>query len=455
MPRPTNLGIDLGTTCCRAAFLDDQQLVSVPLVGSLYACVPVIQFHRRVHPPRVAFPSLKQRLEESFPLGAGRPAASGLDILVRLLLDIRQRASHFAGTEFSRTVISCSAAMTPADRAIIGAAAAQAGFARVRLLSDVVAAAHAFRFHERKDQPLTLLLYSEGYMGADAAVMRSSRHGVHEIASDSDVTQLGGGVLDETLVAGFLDELLRGQPPSEREPLLSWMQRLLQIVRDGKVTDDAGLETWLVLRRVMERAKEAIGDEPRHRFSLPPACLPPGVQWLEVELDGIAFGGLLRQHNRAAAALIDRVLQSNDLSDGDLNRVLLVGGTTYQPTLLRAFAQRFSAERVLSQSLLAVAEGSALVATELTDADVPVSGVRSGRIAPDVEAHPYRPPLDLFRIVERRACESTPQPVDELPLRVLRAWLVQGRQREALEALEQLRSEATRLIESHARPRSS
>jgi hypothetical protein len=456
MGRPKNLGIDLGTCSCRSMFREGDTLVSVPLpAAQLLLTKPLLEIDRNVEPLRLYLPSPKQRLIDRIPGTGNGPSPRAVDFLCEIFAAIRDQAADYAGTEFSGAVISYGAGMSSTDCAVVSAAAAKSGFRRLRLVSDAVAAANSYCFHEKVRRSQSFLIYSEGYMGADAAVVRSSHRGIHEIAADSDSRRLGARYLDEALLAGFITALGQAGLHAERDSFLSWIKDVFAHVNPGRIKPSEAVHRFLALLDFLVLSKESIGEDSRYRFSLPWPALPSSMQWLEAELDGGGFSSLMQQHNQAAIDLLDRVLESNALTDADIHRVLLVGGMTHQPTVIRAFVQRFGPERVFSQSGLAIVEGNAIIAHELTDEDLATEGPRVVRSQIERTSNPFQIPPSLFRIMEARpraGAGVTPVPpaLDELTLGTIRQWLSQGERRNAVEALAKLKAEVDRLLERYA-----
>ncbi len=146
------------------------------------------------------------------------------------------------------------------------------------------------------------------------------------------------------------------------------MQLLLDLRREAEepekldalirlVEEDLGF----LLYRATERAKRELSEAEATTFRLEHEGLR-----IEGEVTRAEFEGWIAGELSAIEGCLDRILGGAGLSERDVDRVFLTGGSSFVPAVRRIFERRFGAERLRTGAeLTSVASGLALRAAEL------------------------------------------------------------------------------------------
>ena len=345
------LGIDLGTTTCRAALvvdgtprlvpLGDAQTFALPSMTGLAPDGQIVVGHAAEklvaeHPQRVAV-GLKRLL--------GRRAASrrvrdyarrtpykvvsdpdgdaGVEIegqtftahslTAALLGQLKACAQEVLGRELHRAVVGVPAWYNDHQRQAVLDAAREAGLDVLRLLNEPTAVALAFG-HGRGLARKRLLVYDLGGGTFDASVVELTGDELEVISTGGDAF-LGGLDFDETLTQGLVGTL----------------------APDARATLEGSRVAWLRVRRAAEAAKIALSDTEETRVRVPFAATDARGSPVDVQAD--VSRTWLEQMTRP---LVDRtteitrvVLEVARLTPQMVDEALLVGGQSRAPLVRR------------------------------------------------------------------------------------------------------------------------
>ena len=351
-----NLGIDLGTTFSLAGYLNPQgvptlvpdaaqpQWLRTPSVvgvqGRQAWVGQALEALLLDEPQRSIVRGFKQHMgTDAAPYTdeqgrAWPPEALSALVLAKLLRDVEAHC----GEQVEHALITVPANFSDAQRKATLGAAALAGLQHVSLLEEPIAAA-AHYGHGRRDAEQTLLVYDFGGGTFDATVLHIADGRLYVLATEGD-NQLGGRLIDQRLV----------------EQLQVDVRRRYGLDLEG---DPAALET---LRRFAEAAKVALSQPGQ------------GVMRKTVVLAGRACElGLSPQQVQAVVlpvveatlAACERGLEGAGLGWGQMEHVLLVGGSSLLPSVGRALAAasaKPAAALAPRQPHQAVAFGAAVLA---------------------------------------------------------------------------------------------
>ena len=111
------------------------------------------------------------------------------------------------------------------------------------------------------------------------------------------------------------------------------------------------------LYKAVSEAKEALSREESTRFSF----RGPGFE-IESVVTRAQFEGWIAEELEAIEAALERVLTNSSITDRDVDRVFLTGGSSFVPAVRRIFEKRFGADRVESGSeFVSIANGLATI----------------------------------------------------------------------------------------------
>jgi molecular chaperone DnaK len=249
--------------------------------------------------------------------------------------------------EFSQVVITVPAYFDEVRRKATQDAGYIAGFEVVDIINEPTAAAISFGFQRgllaadgKHHKPQTILVYDLGGGTFDVTVMRISGEDFVTLATDGDV-QLGGRDWDQRLVDLIAEEFIRRHSIDPREDP-NTNGRVWRDCEDAK-------------RTLTARSKTTI------------ACDYKG-QAIRLEISRDRFQEITQDLLDRTAFTTRQTLQASGLQWSDLDRVLLVGGSTRMPAVVSLLNELSGMipDRSVSPDE-AVAHGAALHAALLLD----------------------------------------------------------------------------------------
>ncbi len=123
------------------------------------------------------------------------------------------------------------------------------------------------------------------------------------------------------------------------------------------IEDDLGYRLY----RAVERVKTELSQKESSRF----VFRDPPV-YIDTAITRTQFEEWIAEDVAAIAACVDEALTTASLSNGDVDRVFLTGGTSLVPAVRRVFTERFGEEKIRTgNALTSVARGLALRAREV------------------------------------------------------------------------------------------
>ena len=241
------------------------------------------------------------------------PEEVSSEILKRLKLIAEERL----GCEVSRAVITVPAYFNDAQRAATKRAGELAGFTVERILAEPTAAALAYGLDKLKDRS-KVAVYDLGGGTFDLSILQLDT-GVFEVLSTHGDTRLGGDDLDEA-IAGLI----------ARKAALS----------------DLSAENRIRLTAAAREAKERLSSEESVTVRLP---FLSGTSSLEIALTRKEIESACEPIIRRTRPHCLRALDDAGLKAGDLDQVILVGGSTRIPLVRELVSEIFGKEPNLSQ----------------------------------------------------------------------------------------------------------
>ncbi len=222
--------------------------------------------------------------------------------------------------------------------------ASAAGLQVLTLINEPTAAAICYGLDAQAEQ--NILVYDFGGGTLDVTVLRV-HHGIFEEVGSKGVGKLGGDDLDAALATYLADRFEQ----KTRYDILNSPYR-----------------TPFLL--ACERAKIALSGE-RTTVAWAPGLVPERHLSLEEPLERVEFERIIQPFVAQSGAAIDEALTRAGLRPKDIDRVILVGGTSKIPKVRRFVAERLGREpepfdRV--DPMTCVAQGAAIVSAILQGA---------------------------------------------------------------------------------------
>jgi molecular chaperone DnaK len=402
------IGIDLGTTNSlvgtvveRKALLfgDDNRDELLPSVVGVDEAGAVLvgraAKNRRLLDPSGTVTEIKRKMGTAERVRVGARALSPQQVSALILSTLLDRAERALGTRPLRAIITVPAFFDEAQREATRDAGEIAGLEVERLVNEPTAAALCFETGKEE----TVLVYDFGGGTFDTSILERDQ-GLLEVKTSRGDTHLGGGDIDRALVARALQKLGKDRQRVESDP-----------------------RAMTRLGEALERAKIALSDRDEARVFEP---FLAGTGDRAVHLD---FVLTLAELDEVAMPFVERTLRSIDLAlhdsglrPRDLDRVLLVGGSSRLRAVERRVSEHLGRPAIVDEAAdRLVARGAALLAGRASGLDVDevliditphtlAAGVADAQFdhdeAPDIVASPIIP-RDTVIPVERHATYFT------------------------------------------------
>ncbi|MBI4870765.1 MAG: Hsp70 family protein [Candidatus Riflebacteria bacterium] len=352
MSAKISLGIDFGSSDLRAAYLHQGDLLDVPIDRLTFKWTRWIYMDRAPAgiPQGVIFPSIKERFGID-PLALGMAWGEQLtfpELMARALADLKAVAEEYSGATVGRAALTVPAGFTESRRALLRDTALHAGFDEVVLINDCTAAVIG-HLYGSPDASTTELVYSMGYSGFEASIIRRARKSYRVLSTESATTP-SGEFFDLLMMVSIVRQLEEECGPAG--------------VRKMKAKD------WDTLRVSIHRAKERLSVELETPLELP-ALLTGRSEPVTVTLQRESFSRLIERSVEESLDTVDAMLAQDSLVPADIHEILLLGGGGQIPFVQEAIARRLGRQPVpLSVDLLA--RGAAVHAATLSE---PVSSM--------------------------------------------------------------------------------
>ena len=354
------VGIDLGTTNSEvAAFMDgkvrvlgpgDQRIlpscVGLSASGELLVGEPA-RNQQALYPERTVR-SIKRKMGSQEPVMLGGKSLTPPEISAVILRELVEWTRISLGERPERAVITVPAYFSDAQRAATREAGALAGLEVVRILNEPTAASLAYGYGDGSRH--TALIYDLGGGTFDVSVVNVEGE-VTEVLASHGNNRLGGDDFDDLL--------------SER--LAQEFQKRHGIdLRNGYPAAKARL--WWAA----EEAKKKLSQEPFVRIREESLVERNGKpQHLEMEISRTEYEALIRPMVESTLDSVSKALQDSGKRPGDMDAVLLVGGSTRTPLVFNLLTERMGIEpRQDVHPDLCVALGAGVLASRLAGREV-------------------------------------------------------------------------------------
>jgi len=326
------IGIDLGTTFSAAAMVQDGQprlllrdgqrllpsVVGISPQGKWLVGTPA--HNQYVFAPENTVRSIKRQMGSAERIDLGGQEFTPQQIAAFILHEIKAIAEADLKRPVHRAVITVPAYFSDAQRQATRDAGEIAGLEVVRIINEPTAAALAYGLNRAEDQ--MVLVYDLGGGTFDASLVELTA-GVVEVRASHGDTQLGGDDFD---------------------------LRLAQHVA-GKFAAQHGIDLTAErhatarLMRAAEQAKIELSEHPFARMREEFLAEAGGqALHLEHEVSRPDFEMLVRDLLQRTLDSVDRVFKDAGMAPNDVDRILLVGGSTRIPLVWRLLAEHTGIE---------------------------------------------------------------------------------------------------------------
>jgi molecular chaperone DnaK len=363
------VGIDLGTTNSEVAIVRDRQPYVFaedgdPILPSFVGLsedgrllVGKAARNQWVLAPDRTIKSIKRKMGQDVKVKLGDQEYRPQEISAMILRKLRERAGRELGQPVQKAVITVPAYFNDAQRQATREAGELAGLEVVRILNEPTAASLTYDPAHRELR--RLLVYDLGGGTFDVSIVQAQESVVEVLASHGD-TQLGGDDFDDLLLKFVCDRFQQEHGVDLRANLVS-RSRVL---------------------RAAEAAKRHLSDHPFARIQEEFIAEKEGrALHLDLEVSRTEYEDLIRPLLDKTMDCVQRALDDARLTAAQVDKVILVGGSTRTPLVSRLLEERLSqpAHQEVNPDLC-VAMGAAVQAAIIAGADV-------GAVLVDITPH--------------------------------------------------------------------
>ena len=240
------------------------------------------------------------------------------EISAMILQKLKADAEAYLGEPVTQAVITVPAYFTDAQRQATKDAGTIAGLEVLRIINEPTAAALAYGL-DKQDQDLRILVFDLGGGTFDVSVLQLGS-GVFEVQANAGNNHLGGDDFDQRIVDWLIRQFLETEG--------------IDLSRDRMALQR--------MREAAEKAKIELSSTQVTLINLPFITADDsGPKHLEVELTRGKFEELVRDLVEATVEPTEQALRDAGLSPADIDRVLLVGGSTRIPAVQEKIRQIF------------------------------------------------------------------------------------------------------------------
>ena len=229
------------------------------------------------------------------------------EISAMVLAKMKKDAEDYLGEPVTKAVITVPAYFNDSQRQATKDAGRIAGLDVLRIVNEPTAAALAYGLDKKGDE--RILVFDLGGGTFDASVLDVSEGLIEVVATNGD-THLGGDDWDLAIVDWVTSEFLRDQGIDLKQDRQA-LQRVREAAEKAKVELSSTMETEINLPFITADA-----NGPKH---------------LQMRLTRAKFEQLTEGLVQRIVEPFNRALQDANIKAGDLNEVVLVGGSTRMP----------------------------------------------------------------------------------------------------------------------------
>ncbi|MCK9221600.1 MAG: molecular chaperone DnaK [Limnochordia bacterium] len=327
------VGIDLGTTNSCISVIEGGEPVVIPNTEGSRTTPSVVAFtkdgellvgeaakRQAITNPDRTIMSIKRDMGTSRTVQIDGKKYTPQEISAMILRKLKQDAQDYLGEEITEAVITVPAYFTDAQRQATKDAGRIAGLDVKRIINEPTAASLAYGLD--KEDNHTILVFDLGGGTFDVSILELG-DGVFEVIATRGNNRLGGDDFDQRIVNYMVDDFKK--------------KHRIDLTKDRMAMQR--------LREAAEKAKIELSGRQLTTINLPfISAGESGPLHLEFELTRSKFNELTNDLVEATMEPIRKALSDASLSAGEVDKVILVGGSTRIPAVQEAIHKLLSKE---------------------------------------------------------------------------------------------------------------
>ena len=319
------IGIDLGTTNSCVAVMEGGEAVVIPnsegarttpsvvgiskngdrLVGQVAKRQAVVNYDNTVI-------SIKRHMGSDYKATLGGKTYTPQEISSMILQKLKADAEAYLGEKVTEAVITVPAYFTDAQRQATKDAGQIAGLNVRRIINEPTAAALSYGIDKEEEQKV--MVYDLGGGTFDVSIIEMG-DGVTEVLATAGNNHLGGDDFDQRIIDLLVSEFKKTDGIDLSKDKMA-MQRL---------------------KEAAEKAKIELSNVPSSNINLPFITADAtGPKHLDYTLTQAKFNEITADLVEATVGPVKQALSDSGLSTSDINKVLMVGGSSRIPAVVEA-----------------------------------------------------------------------------------------------------------------------
>ncbi len=323
------IGIDLGTTNSCVATIEAGKAVVIPSSEGSRTTPSVVAFtkdgerlvgvtakRQAVTNSERTIISVKREMGTDWTKDVDSDSYSPQEVSAFILQKLKADAEEYLGTEVKQAVVTCPAYFSDSQRKATKDAGRIAGLEVLRIINEPTAAALAYGVDKEEDQ--TVLVYDLGGGTFDVSILEIYQVDGQpqiEVKATSGDNRLGGDDFDEVVMDWIVSEFKKSTG----------------------IDLDKDLQAMSRIREAAEKAKIELSGTPSTQINLPFITMSDGQpEHLDISLSRSKFEKLTASLVERTMSPTRQAMKDAGIKKGDVDKVLLVGGSTRVPAVQQA-----------------------------------------------------------------------------------------------------------------------
>ncbi len=319
------IGIDLGTTNSCVAVMEGGEPIVIPNAEGNRTTPSVVGFTKEgerivgevakrqaiTNPDRTIL-SIKRHMGTDHREKIEDKNYTPQEISAMILQKLKTDAENYLGEKVTQAVITVPAYFSDSQRQATKDAGRIAGLEVLRIINEPTAAALSYGLDKGEDQ--TILVFDLGGGTFDVSILELG-DGVFEVKATSGNNRLGGDDFDDRIIEYLVSEFKK--------------QTGIDLNKDKMATQR--------LKEAAEKAKKELSSVMQTNINLPfITATPEGPQHLDITLTRAKFDELTADLVEKTMGPTRQALSDAGLSAKDIDKIILVGGSTRIPAVQNA-----------------------------------------------------------------------------------------------------------------------
>ena len=323
------IGIDLGTTNSCVAVMEGGEPAVIPNPEGARTTPSVVAFQKggqrvvgqvakrqaAANPDRTVS-SIKRHMGSDYKVEIDGKKYSPQEISAMILAKLKSDAESYLGTKVTDAVITCPAYFTDSQRQATKDAGKIAGLNVLRIINEPTAAALAYGL-DKDSKNHKVMIYDLGGGTFDVSILEIS-DGVFEVLATNGNNMLGGDDFDKRIMDYLVDTFKTKEGVDLSKDKMA-MQRLKEAAEKAKIELSGMTSTNINLPFIT-----ATAEGPKH---------------LDVDLTRQKFDALTADLVEKTSEPMRLAMRDAGLSYSDIDKVILVGGSTRIPAVIEKVKQ--------------------------------------------------------------------------------------------------------------------